>query len=407
MVTSVAENRCRRSSPASFDPRINEDGHVLKSRRGLLAAGLAVAVVGAMGAASILSASADEIPGAADTSAAAASADSSASDAAAAGHLTPPALLPWGAKPTRIRKGKAGASSSSLRAAGLVAAAPAASGSSTPTPAYASKGRIAPPAPPVAAKSAVTAKAAASDQGNFFYNVGNEYTVHDGLYATLTINKPSLAPGDAHSLAELALQSEDGNQIVEIGWTVDPEVNKYTEHPSDPHLFVYHWVNHDENSGCYNGCGFIPYVNKSNITAGAALSSDTTSNFGIKHFQGAWWLGFASEWIGAFPDALWAVQGVTFTQSGLMQAFGEVNASSATPCTDMGNGILPTSSAGAYFSNVAYVDVDPSSPTGAVTQTVQANLAVKTTSDVYPKVLGIKAKSGNQTSFRYGGPGAC
>src|SRR4051795_632677 len=99
MVTSAAENGAEGASPATFDPPMNEDGHVLKSRRGLLAAGLAVAVVGALGVASTMNAGAEQIPGAEpiagapDQKLAAAAPTSSAGSA---GSATPPTLLPWG-----------------------------------------------------------------------------------------------------------------------------------------------------------------------------------------------------------------------------------------------------------------------------------------------------------------------
>lgn len=49
------------------------------------------------------------------------------------------------------------------------------------------------------------------------------------------------------------VQSEDGRHIVEVGWTVDRELNG----DAQPHLFVYHWV--DGQATCYNGCGFVQY----------------------------------------------------------------------------------------------------------------------------------------------------
>src|SRR3954454_15507021 len=109
MVTSAAENGAGGASPATFDPPMNEDGHVLKSRRGLLAAGLAVAVVGALGVASTLNAGAEEVPGADSSAAPVAAAapatssddsdDAATTEATDAPKLTPPALLPWGARP--------------------------------------------------------------------------------------------------------------------------------------------------------------------------------------------------------------------------------------------------------------------------------------------------------------------
>ena len=89
---------------------------MLKSRRGLLAAGLAVAVVGALGVASTLNAGAEQIAGAPDQEPVAA-APTSSDDVS-----TPPTLLPWGARPERVRKGRAGVSARTLRADGLDAA---------------------------------------------------------------------------------------------------------------------------------------------------------------------------------------------------------------------------------------------------------------------------------------------
>src|SRR3954451_10497879 len=135
MVTSAAENGAGGASPATFDPPMNEDGHVLKSRRGLLAAGLAVAVVGALGVASTLNAGAEQITDAPDQQPAAAAPTSSADDAS-----TPPVLLPWGARPERVRKGQAGVSARTLRSDGFDAASNDTSGSTQPRGRYAPKG---------------------------------------------------------------------------------------------------------------------------------------------------------------------------------------------------------------------------------------------------------------------------
>lgn len=73
---------------------------------------------------------------------------------------------------------------------------------------------------------------------SFLYGDAAQFAATDGLFATATIAQPALATGDSHSLAELAAQSADGRQIVEVGWTVDRGVNG----DSLPHLFVFHWV---------------------------------------------------------------------------------------------------------------------------------------------------------------------
>ena len=339
---------------------------MLKSRRGLLAAGLAVAVVGALGVASTLNAGADQIAGAAD----------------ATTEFTPPAVLPWGGSPTSVSTGDGGATSKTLRAAGLDAAAPDASGSTTPRGRYAPKGRTAkasdttdtPPEPLSTDSSSTTYKV------NYLYNVGSQMAEADGVYANVTIGRPRLGNYDYHSLAELALQSADGQQIVEVGWTVDRLVNG----DEDPHLFVYHWVNRQPS--CYNGCGFQPY--SKNVFPGSTLPLNTTKRFGIQYYNGAWWIAYDTEWIGYFPEQLWNDQGVTFNRSGLVQAFGEVAGTTSWPCTAMGTGSPPESTDSALLASVAYLN----GPT--------VSLSIRSTTDLY-RVAPLSARS-----FRYGGTGA-
>jgi hypothetical protein len=257
-----------------------------KSRRGFIAAGLAVAVVGALGAAWTFNADADQmaptgapVPPAADSPPA------------------PPALLPWGEKPTTIRTGRIGTGSDALRGEGFAAARDG-SGSTQPRGRYGPKGRsgprssvrsevtdITPPAAPEPTTSTPT-----DAKVFYYYNLGAQLAVTDGVFANVTIAKPKLGDGDYHSLAELAAQSADGKQIVEVGWTVDPLVNG----DSNAHLFVYHWVN--GSSSCYNGCGWEQY--SKTVKPGDTLSDGVTKKFGIQYSGGAWWIAFDTEFIG-------------------------------------------------------------------------------------------------------------
>jgi len=374
------------TSPASSDSLINEDGHVLKSRRGLLAAGLAVAVVGAFGVASTLNAGADQIPGAADAP--------PAPPAAVAENPAAPTVLPWGERPQKIKRGRGGESSKSLRVEGLSAAPADASGSTTPRGRYGPKGRsnrtsflrtehtdIAPPAPAPAPSTSADTQQDGGDDVNYLYAVGSQMAETDGIYANVTIGKPALSKADYHSLAELALQSADGQQIVEVGWTVDRVVNG----DDDPHLFVFHWVN--KQPACYNGCGFVPYSR--NVTAGATLPYDVQKKFGIQYYNGAWWIAYDTEWIGYFPEALWNDEGVKFNRSGLVQAFGEVASTTTKPCSQMGNGQTTDKVTAAKMGSIAYLNGPPE------------GMNVRSTNDVYSvNVLS------NRT-FRFGGPGAC
>ncbi|WP_436524440.1 neprosin family prolyl endopeptidase [Actinoplanes sp. HUAS TT8] len=360
---------------------------MLKSRRGLLAAGLTVAVIGAIGVASTLTAGAEQIPGATPATPAATSV------AVAPPALNPPSKLPWGARPERVKRGKDGATSKALKTAGLSVAGPAEGDTGAPDEEFAPKGRsnkstflrtaktnVVPPEPSSSASNTPVPTASSDgDTVSFLYNVGAQAAVSDGAYVNLTINKPKLDKKDYHTLAELAVQSADGNQIVEVGWNVDRVVNG----DDDPHLFVYHWVN--RQTSCYNGCGWVQY--SKTVIAGDTLAVDQQRRFGIQFYNNAWWVAYDTEWVGYFPAKLWG--DVSFTKTGLVQVFGEVAASSDHPCTEMGNGKTSDDTTSARIGSVAYLNgPDP-------------NIAVRSTTDLYT-VAPLSLRT-----FRYGGPGAC
>lgn len=107
-----------------------------------------------------------------------------------------------------------------------------------------------------------------------------QYVTADGAYLSTPVQSPVVAAADYHSLAELAVESSDGKQIIEIGWRV------YRPQDQTPRLFIYHWVN--GVGTCYNaGCGFVS--NSSTVTPGMALTpSSTPVQFAIEYFQGNW-----------------------------------------------------------------------------------------------------------------------
>jgi hypothetical protein len=349
---------------------------VSNSRRGALAAALVAVVVGSIGLASTLNAGAEEVPEPAPTVVSPAPEEEP--------ELAPPPNLPWGPAPTSLDTGTDGASSQQLSSSGLDAAAPDDNGGEDATDEYAPKGRtsrtgvlssdsteIIPPRPPTLNQASQTVF--------FHYNVGSQAAVTDGAYANFSINKPTLAGSDYHTLAELAVQSGNGSQIVEVGWNVDQVVNG----DDDPHLFVFHWVN--GQPACYNGCGFVQY--SANISPGDTIPQNVTKRLGIQYYNGAWWIAYDTEWVGYYPASLWSGG---FIQSGMVQVFGEVAAASATPCTDMGNGLHGAAdSTAARIGSVSYIN----GPT--------VDMYVRSTSDHYDV-----AKLSGRT-FRYGGPGAC
>ena len=174
-----------------------------------------------------------------------------------------------------------------------------------------------------------------ADDSGYLYAGASQRVNNDGTWADITVAKPYVAPADDHTLAEIAVESTDEQQIVEVGWIVgsgDPE----------PRLFVYHWVNNQET--CYNGCG---YVQTSTRYAPGQKLPLGVQEFRIQHFSGRWNLGYGGEWFGYFPDSLW---GGRYTSSGVVQWFGEVSAASTTrTCTDMGNGQSASSNSAASF----------------------------------------------------------
>ena len=165
----------------------------------------------------------------------------------------------------------------------------------------------------------------------YYYSGAYQFVISPGTSAFITQHLPWLLPSDYHSLAEMAVQSADTRQIVEVGWTVDREVNG----DDNPHLFVYHWV--DGAGTCYNGCGWVQA--SPTRFPGMRLAYDGTAfQYMIQYREGNWWIGYLGEWIGYFPGSLW--NGI-YTQSGLIQWFGELAAAAGTT--------LPLSSIGNYY----------------------------------------------------------
>jgi hypothetical protein len=222
---------------------------------------------------------------------------------------------------------------------------------------------------------------AAPAADTFTYVYGRQSVATDGATVTIDQAAPALATADYHSLAELALQSADGQQIVEIGWTVDRAVNNGD---TGPHLFVYHWV--DRQESCYNGCGFVP--TSTTVHAGDPVTPGATGRYEIVHAAGQWQTWYNGTEVGYFPDALW---GNGYTRAGLVQAFGEVASSSAAPCTDMGNGTFGDAAGSTTIGGFA---LDNGS--------APAQLSVADTNPAWYDHGGTTG-----TSFRFGGPGAC
>lgn len=209
-----------------------------------------------------------------------------------------------------------------------------------------------------------------------------QYVTSDGAYMSTPVQSPLVASADYHSLAEMAVESADGQQIIEIGWRV------YRPQDQTPRLFIYHWIN--GRGTCYNsGCGFVQSTSTT-ITPNMALTpSSTPVQFAIEYFQGNWWYGYNGTWFGYLPGSLWSVP---FTKAGLVQNFGEVSSTTTRPCSNMGNGAMGTSTAATAVTGVGYYNT-----------TTAASVTRFTPDD--STLYDSQVTSAN--SFRYGGPGAC
>jgi hypothetical protein len=252
------------------------------------------------------------------------------------------------------------------------------------------KGRPGQGPPPVQRFSGIGAPPATTATAAYFYAGAFQYVNSPGSSAFLTQHIPWLMPGDSHSLAEMAVQSTDRRQIVEVGWIVDR--SGYGD--ENLHLFVYHWVNGVET--CYNGCGWV----QSSATRfpGMKLTYDgTASPYMIQYRDGNWWIGYQGELIGYFPGSLWS--GI-YTSGGLIQWFGELAADPGAipPLSSIGN-YYPGTSGNPYAAQITQISLlDAAGGVKGPATLTLLNLNVNST--WYDSRIGSDANS-----FLYGGHG--
>jgi len=189
-----------------------------------------------------------------------------------------------------------------------------------------------------------------------------------GAGARMKQGDPGLAAGDAHTLGEIAVQSADQRQIVEIGWTVDALVNDDVH----PRLFVFHWV--DGVPTCYNGCGWVQV--HPTKKPGMRVTPGAMADYQIQLRGADWWLSYEGEDLGYFPGSLWPTP---FTTAGHVQWFGEIAAASADSCSEMGNGAKGTDPAaaamtGLYLMAPGGTKVPAAAMTGTVTNPAYWNV---------------------------------
>lgn len=237
-----------------------------------------------------------------------------------------------------------------------------------------------------------TVSAATTDSGPicwygacYDYVSGHQWTDTTGVSVLMKVEKPVVNPAQTgeHSLQEIALQNTARTSTVEIGWTVDPELNG----DNQPHLFVYHWV--DGQESCYNACGFVQ-VSRA-IRPGMALHPNEAAHFAIQNIHGDWWVFFRDEPVGYFPGSLW---NGTYRTAQLVSVFGEVaeNTADSPSCTQMGDGRFGSSPAASWIRDYRIV--------GTAGTKDAPNLAVSSTSPSH-----YDAGAVTPTSFKLGGPG--
>ncbi len=213
----------------------------------------------------------------------------------------------------------------------------------------------------------------------YFYAKSYELATTTGSFGTFLVEDPAVSIVDGHSLAEMSVESNDGSQVIEVGWTVDPGQFGDTL----PHLFVFHWVN--GVPACYDGCGFVQV--SATVTPGKALSAGESDVFEIAYADSNWNVYYNGALVGYFPGSLWSG---SFTSLGLTQWFGEVAAGSSVPCSQMGSGAFAGADGADTINGMGFVD----GPTASIT--------VLATNDAY-----YSAEATSPDSMSFGGPGGC
>ena len=263
-------------------------------------------------------------------------------------------------------------------AAALVAGAPA-SASAEPRPLEVTPSYVPRAHPPGPGRTP-------ADSFGYFYVAFGEVATMTGAGAALTLAQPRVSTVDYHSLAEIAVESTAGRQLIEIGWNIDPGVNTGDV---APHLFSYHWI--DGAGTCYNGCGWVQV--SATHAPGMPVAVDAAPHvFQIEHRADArWWLTYDGDDLGYYPDTEWSGG---YTAGGFTQWFGEVAAGAeASPCTEMGNAKRGTEPDSDSFSGIYIFDAAGTQAPAAVHMTSLTDAAAYAQGRV------------TTSSFGFGGPG--
>jgi hypothetical protein len=213
--------------------------------------------------------------------------------------------------------------------------------------------------------------------GNQGFTTNLPYALYANLFQANPFLDSTEATAGAHSLMELAFikttptgpGGSNVRQIIEIGWTVDRNLNG----DYNTHMFSGAWVN-DVFLG-YNldpNAGFVKYtgVDHSALYPGDTITgTGVAKSYYIQYDAGNYWLRYDNKWVGYYPGSKWTSAGVsTFTNADNTQAFTEI--ATIDPrlfsCSDMGTGdqgstgTLPN----AYIGSVGYLPTTTATPPG-------------------------------------------
>jgi hypothetical protein len=173
--------------------------------------------------------------------------------------------------------------------------------------------------------------ASAAVSGNYYYAgvikpTGNSKR---GVGGILSIDNPALyVPGDM-ATGEISIVQGANKSLVETGY------RKFMT--AGPTLMIGHWVNKK-----FERDDDFVYTHQTYVE-GMPLDGyvGTQRQFLILYASNKWWVWFNDDWVGYFPDSIWAAD--PFTQGDNGHWYGEVYSSGLTttgyPESDMGNGL--------------------------------------------------------------------
>jgi len=246
----------------------------------------------------------------------------------------------------------------------------------------------------------------------------------------MQIFKPTVAPGDLESVAQLTVLGCDilcyRKFDIEVGWIVapnfywtDPNGTSYKD--SNTHLFVF--VRNTQKAAPDNACmvqpawtcGFVQYVPPGGVTdyPGKVIATASATNaaqvptvpFAIVYSNGNWWIQYNGEWLG-YIDGSWFIN--QFNSVTAANWLGEVGVYSNPPATQMGSGTCGTvkntsTTFSAHIYNMLFAESGYTVP--ALDKSLKSKQTV--TAKKYYNGSFYSTNKGTVSNLSYGGPTGC